>query len=249
MIPKDMRFSCERACIIGSVAYCWVYDADQRRWITVTSETPWLDQEDEDKYNEQLLEMRARSKAMVEEHIDEVHGDTLGIMILDETENLAPILDDPDFPNGRWLRFVGETDQDLNNSTYFPLLEDYQLPSTVKTVLRSELTELERLSVHVDLVSYAGMEQGVFKSAWHWNGFGPMWQQINIHARLPKHPNILPLDRVVLDEISGSRVVGFTVPFIAGGDLDTNKDRPFKLKHLKQLMQVGDPSFPIPSYP
>ncbi|KAK4242246.1 hypothetical protein C8A03DRAFT_11518, partial [Achaetomium macrosporum] len=110
----------------------------------------------------------------------------------------------------------------------------------VRTIRRSEITELDRLCVHVDLVSYAGMEKGVFKYSHQWKGFGPKWQEIHIHARLPHHPNILPIDRLVLDEVSGTRVVGFTMPFIDGGDLAARKDRPFKFKYLKLLLQVVD---------
>jgi hypothetical protein len=143
------------------------------------------------------------------------------------------------------LTFVNEHELDENKSTWYPLLDEYQLPEgAVKTVLRSELTELDRLSVHVDLVSYPGMEKCVFKYTHHYKGCGSTYQEFQIQARLPRHPNILPLDRLVLDELSGKRVVGFTTPYIAGGDLYTNKDRPFKLKYLKQLMEVRTPAAP-----
>ncbi|KAK4041692.1 kinase-like domain-containing protein [Parachaetomium inaequale] len=160
-----------------------------------------------------------------EENIDKVAADVVGILV-DGSGNLT---------------FVNEHELDENKSTWYRLLDEYQLPEgAVKTVLRSALTELDRLSVHVDLVSRPGLEKCVFKYTHHYAGCGKTYQELQIHARLPSHPNILPLDCLVLDELSGKRVVGFTAPFIAVGDLDTNKDRPFRLKHLKQLMEAVD---------
>ncbi|KAF5230158.1 hypothetical protein FAUST_9951 [Fusarium austroamericanum] len=57
--------------------------------------------------------------------------------------------------------------------------------------------------------------------------------------RLPRHPNIVPFDRVVIDELNGS-VVGFNSIFIPGGSLEENKSRTFKLKWLHQLIEVVD---------
>jgi hypothetical protein len=57
--------------------------------------------------------------------------------------------------------------------------------------------------------------------------------------RLPPHPNIVPLDRLVLDVPHGS-VVGFTTPYVPGGTLDTDNSRTFKLKWLQQLTRVVD---------
>jgi len=57
--------------------------------------------------------------------------------------------------------------------------------------------------------------------------------------RLPHHPNIVPFDRVVVDELEG-RIIGFTNNYVSGGSLEDNKTRIFKLKWLKQLIQVVD---------
>ena len=57
--------------------------------------------------------------------------------------------------------------------------------------------------------------------------------------RLPPHPNIVPLDKLVLDKSQG-RIVGFTTPYIHGGTLHTDNSRIFKLKWLRQLTQVVD---------
>lgn len=61
--------------------------------------------------------------------------------------------------------------------------------------------------------------------------------------RLPRHPNIVPFDSIVVDELEG-RFVGFTSVFIPGGTLnDTlseSRSRPFKIKYLQQLIHVVD---------
>lgn len=65
------------------------------------------------------------------------------------------------------------------------------------------------------------------------------WKELNLWMRLPHHPNIVPFDRVVLDELEG-RVIGFTSVFIPGKNLKDNYSRVFKLAWLRQLTQVVD---------
>ncbi|KAJ3577557.1 hypothetical protein NPX13_g3006 [Xylaria arbuscula] len=55
----------------------------------------------------------------------------------------------------------------------------------------------------------------------------------------PLTSNIVPFDRLVLDEIHG-HIVGFTSFYIPGGTLSGNKSRMFKLKWLQQLTCVID---------
>lgn len=57
--------------------------------------------------------------------------------------------------------------------------------------------------------------------------------------RLPPHPNLVPFNRVVLDEQNG-RLVGFTSIYIPGGTIKENKSRTFKLEWLRQLTCVVD---------
>lgn len=72
-----------------------------------------------------------------------------------------------------------------------------------------------------------------------WQYADKSWKEMNLWMRLPRHPNIVPFDRVVLDEIEG-RVVGFTNDYVTGETLEKNKSRVFKLKWLQQLTQVVD---------
>lgn len=66
-----------------------------------------------------------------------------------------------------------------------------------------------------------------------------MWHEMSLWMRLPKHPNIVPFDKLVVDELEG-RFVGFTTTYIPGGTLEENKRRTFKLKWLHQLINVVD---------
>lgn len=62
---------------------------------------------------------------------------------------------------------------------------------------------------------------------------------MNLWMRLPRHPNIVPFDRVVIDELEG-RVIGFTNDYVSGGSLEKKKPCVFKLKWLQQLIQAVD---------
>lgn len=62
---------------------------------------------------------------------------------------------------------------------------------------------------------------------------------MNLWMRLPKHPQIVPFDKIIVDELEG-RCVGFTTEYIPGGTLEENKSRVFKFKWLTQLIAVID---------
>lgn len=140
---------------------------------------------------------------------------------------------------------------------YPPLNEVSQLLHKFQTVLRSELHELDRIGANVDLVSYTmhGLPDQqshpetrtvVFKYYFHLQFLWARWEEMNIWARLSSHPNIVPFDRIVVEELYGrQRVVGFTSLHIAGGTLDRIHENPsdrlvFKLKWLTQLIGLID---------
>ncbi|KAL6915561.1 hypothetical protein FSST1_007056 [Fusarium sambucinum] len=72
-----------------------------------------------------------------------------------------------------------------------------------------------------------------------WQYARASWKEMNLWMRLPRHENIVPFDRVVIDEIEGG-VVGFTSVYVPGGSLEDNKSGVFKLKWLQQLIEVSD---------
>ncbi|KAG5657365.1 hypothetical protein KAF25_005929 [Fusarium avenaceum] len=111
-------------------------------------------------------------------------------------------------------------------------------------VRRDELKELDRLGPDADLVMYPlgakePAKRAVFKYYFMWQYARMSWKEMSLWMRLPRHSNIAPFDRVVVDELEG-RVVGFTSTYVPGGNLEENKSRVFKLKWLQQLIQVVD---------
>lgn len=64
------------------------------------------------------------------------------------------------------------------------------------------------------------------------------WDELNLLRSLPPHPNIVPFDRIVLEDVE-SRVIGFTTKYISGGTLD-NINVPFRFEWLQQLTQLVD---------
>lgn len=123
------------------------------------------------------------------------------------------------------------------------------LPNT-KIVHRADLVEVDRLGPNVDLMRYnsqaaatrqRGNEQVAFKYYFVQQFIFWRWDEFQIWMRLPPHPNITPFDRLVVDELDGRQVwVGFTSRFIPGGTLEADSARTFKLKWLKQLLNVID---------
>jgi len=154
---------------------------------------------------------------------------------------------------GKLISFSTDPMEDPTMGTeYFPI-EDFQLPPAIanQAVLRSELSEVSRLTSGVDLVLYPpslrpSRDTGatrqncyVFKN----NNKSPLgaWAEIQMLARLPPHPNLVLLDRVVLDEISKSKVVGFTMRYIPNETLFTSTSQPsFRLRWLRELVQAVD---------
>lgn len=118
--------------------------------------------------------------------------------------------------------------------------------NTVETVLRSELRELDRLGPNVDLVSHQNRE-AVFKYYLHSQFLDTRWDEMNLWMRLSAHPNIVPFDRIVVEQLDGSQdhIVGFTTLYIPGGTLDAIDENPgdcrtFKLQWLLQLTSLVD---------
>ncbi|KAK4150439.1 hypothetical protein C8A00DRAFT_36975 [Chaetomidium leptoderma] len=232
-LPPDLRgFGFEGHGIMETTHDVSLYDSDTRRTILVTLPNPrGLTPPDDDP--EFWLPTEKAADALTI-HLEHVPPDTVAIEV-DEM--------------GKLLSFCTDPARDLSSSTDNLDIEEYQLPPLVadRTIRRSELIEVRRLAPNADLVSYApslsrppsneDRNRYVFK--YSTASVVASWGEIQMLARLPPHPNIVLLDRVVLDEMTGSQVVGFTTRYIAGGTLKESR-RPFKLKWLRQLMQTVD---------
>lgn len=128
---------------------------------------------------------------------------------------------------------------------YKPSLHQYHLPRPLPTLLRSQLTLVDRLYRFVDKVTYPPSpwdQQGktaVFKYP---NPYMIVWREIQTLARLPAHhPHMIGIDCIILEELTGLGVIGFTTRFIDAPTMDRwPPSRPFKLRYLQELMGVLD---------
>lgn len=192
-----------------------IIDWDQRRFIAVT--TAWKE-DDEEFFLDALAE-----------HIDDIPSDTMQIEVGEE---------------GELLKSTTDPDEDPTVIPFYPSQSDY--PAQVQQVRREQLVELDRMGVQVDLCEYVAAagtapKQVAFKYYINEGNMGVVWDEANCLLRMPKHPNIIPFDSLVIDQVEGQdKVVGFTTPFVAGGTIEANASRPFKLKHLKQLTSTID---------
>ncbi|KAM0455703.1 hypothetical protein ACHAPV_002790 [Trichoderma viride] len=216
---KDIDKYCFLGCLIeiGGPVIWQVMDWDRRRMISLVTDA---------EYQEDSVQVIAQFKR----HIKTLPLDTYKIY-MSESGDLVRVSTDP--KDDPWIiiwRFE---------------VEHLQLEkplSGAETVIRTELCELSRMAWGVDLVSYGTGEEAkrvVFKYALIPQDSYRFWTELNVWMRLSHHPNIVSIDKIVLDEIHG-RIVGFTTPYIPGGSLEDNPSRGFKLKWLKQLIQVVD---------
>ena len=132
--------------------------------------------------------------------------------------------------DGELVSVSANPEDDETVCVYYPPLQAIPLHDRVKTVLRSELLEVDRLSPNVDLVSYTPCAsvtetKAVFKYYFLFQFLHERWHEMNLWMRLPPHPNLVPFERLVLDKLH-SRVVGFTSLYIPSGTISENKSRP-----------------------
>ncbi|KAI1172426.1 hypothetical protein F4777DRAFT_512751 [Nemania sp. FL0916] len=213
----DRYFAPGGALEPGGPSTWYILGWDQRRIIAVTM--------DEEQESEDL------AVKYLHKHIDTLGPDVYAIHLS---------------PDGELVSVSTSPEDDETTCVYYPPLQTIQdqLSDPVTTVLRSDLIELDRLTPNVDLVSYTSYANPtntkiIFKYYFLIQFLHKLWHEVNLWIRLPPHPNIVPFDRLVLDEIHG-HIVGFTSLYIPGGTISENKSRVFKLKWLQQLICVID---------
>ena len=126
--------------------------------------------------------------------------------------------------------------------TYKPSIYEYQLPRPYPTLLRAQLTLTGRLGRFVDKVAYSTCRWGDETTAVFKYSHPKPWGEMQILAQLPTHhPHLTSMECVVLEELTGLGVVGFTTRFIDAPTMDRwAPSRPFKLRWLQELMGVLD---------
>lgn len=152
--------------------------------------------------------------------------------------------------DGQLLSTSNDPSEDETFGTYYPALDYVPVSANIKITHRTDLVEVDRLGPNVDLMRYnskgAGLYKGktemvVFKYYFLQQFMFYRWDELQIWMRLPLHPNIAPFDRLVVDKLDGRHVlVGFTSRFIPGGTLESDSNRVFKLKWLRQLLHAID---------
>ncbi|KAL2140542.1 hypothetical protein VTI28DRAFT_3660 [Corynascus sepedonium] len=195
--------------------YHVVIDWDQRRIISVcTSE-----EKDEEFIYEALFEL-----------FDDIPADVVRIEVSNEFELLMSSTAPED---------------DSANIPFYPEPTDF--PKHLPKIRRSQLTEVDRLGVQVDHTTYTPTpgenKHVVFKYYINEGNIAMFWHETNCTLGIPRHPNIVPFDCLVVDSAGpgcSDKVVGFTTPFITGGTVKDNISRVFKLKYLHQLVTAID---------
>ncbi|XXG97227.1 26S proteasome regulatory subunit rpn6 [Hypoxylon texense] len=216
MIDNESKyFSLSGDIPVGGPSTWHVTDWDQRRMISVTMDG---EQDDESIAIEHLSRYSSKLPP-------EVYGIYLS-------------------QSGEIISTYTDAKNDQTQCVHYPFLHEIVLPEGVQAIQRDELEELDRLGPDADLVVYPACskesaKKAVFKYYFLWQYAKMSWKEMNLWMRLPRHPNIVPFDRVVVDELEG-RVIGFTNDYVSGGSLEENKLRVFKLKWLRQLIQVVD---------
>ncbi|GAB0135891.1 hypothetical protein EsDP_00004213 [Epichloe bromicola] len=214
MLDRQDRFYAPSGGIYPGGPSIWnVIDWDQRRLVSVKMDQ---EQESPDVAFECLLK-----------HIDHLPPDTYLVHLS---------------PEGDLLSSSNDPEDDETLCPFRPSLDAAQLPPGTMTASRAELQEVARLGPNVDLVVYRNStrpdDKFAFKYYFLEQHLSLNWHEMCLWCRL-KHPNIVPFDKVIVDELEGL-FVGFTSKYVPGGTLDENKTRVFKLKWLHQLTDVVD---------
>ncbi|KFY08690.1 hypothetical protein V492_06012 [Pseudogymnoascus sp. VKM F-4246] len=216
MIAPSSRFLIVGEQVTGPVHTGQVIDWDQRRWYNINGPLTYIPPEENVDID------------VLKRYIGQL-GQTVKSITVDENGLLVNVSSDPE--------------DDSTLTTHDPRLANAPSLQSCPAVQHSQLTEEDRLGPTVDLVSYAddaGLKKlAVFKYDMIFQRRSWIWNELHLNKALPRHPNIVPFDRVVLSDAE-SRLLGFTTPYIPNGTMEENKDRVFKLSWFQQLLDVVD---------
>ncbi len=219
MIPDRHRFWAQSGSIIpGYTATWYITDYDTRRIIAVTS-PEHLSPEDE----------KGAIKAL-RPIIDTLDSNVKRITVDDK---------------GRLLSKSTSSEDDFTIFFDYPRFTESEVgPDHLDTLKRSQLEEVDRLHVCVDLVRHkqpkCPPELVVFKYVMILQRLERIWNEAFLAKRLKGHPNIVPFHKFILDDVE-PWLLGYTTAFIPGGTLQEQRSkRPFRKIWLQQLIDVVD---------
>ncbi|KAI2008634.1 hypothetical protein LOZ39_005600 [Ophidiomyces ophidiicola] len=215
MIAPEDRFWVTSASLTALQQISCIIDWDQRRWYRVEGPLSLMPPEEG-------IEIDILTK-----YIDKLSLDVCSITV-DNQGKLVSVLSDPE-------------DDDTMAIYYPPYSQATSLHDSL-VINRSKLIELDRLGPEVDWVSYiddSGISKEVvfkYNIIYQLPGFGASFNLLRLYLNIL---TLISFDRVVLEDAE-ARILGFTIPYVAGGTLETNTSRVFRLEWLKQLTDVVD---------
>jgi hypothetical protein len=216
MIDPDDRFWIESITHMYTQWTTNILDWDQRRLYTIVGHTSVFEE------NEDL------AIDVLKRHINHIDPDVHKIFV-DVDGTLISTTSDPEEYSGI--------------AVYYPSFVDAPSLKDSPVVELSKLEELDRLGPCVDLVRYtkeAGvLQMAVFKYGMIFQKRLRIWSELHLLKSLPNHPNLIRLDRVVVNEPK-SQVLGYTTPYVSGGTLGDDHERILRLSWLQQLTSVVD---------
>lgn len=146
--------------------------------------------------------------------------------------------------DGLLLSTSSDPEKDGGYVVNYPSYTDCPSLHGCPTISSSSMTELDRLAPGVDLMSYVDAAGHENKVIYKWGMISQrrmkIWHELHFLQRLPRHPGLLPLDHIVVDDTT-QEILGFTTPYVPGWDLGSSKRTDvFRIQHLKQLTEVVD---------
>ncbi|KAH0016497.1 hypothetical protein KCU78_g7836, partial [Aureobasidium melanogenum] len=199
-----------------------VMDFDQRRQYSIRGPSSFLRLADEEREGIDAIEVLKR-------YVDEIDRAVHTINV-DATGALVSTSSDPE--------------QDCQQAIFYPSLLDAPSLQDCRMIEMAKLTELDRIMPGVDLVSYEDddgiTKKVVFKYSPIMQYRERRWREIGMLHGLPAHPNIVPFDRIVVDDTTSQHIIGFTLPYLPAPSLDKDHTQIFRLEWFLQLISLVD---------
>lgn len=202
-----------------------IVDWDTHRWFTVECPAEVFADEDGEKACEAIIP-----------YLDDLDPDVKSLVISTDGKLLSTSTD-PQFDCTLYVQ-------------YPPFTEDYMNAEDASECLkRSDLQEVDRLFVNVDLVALRSQsdvtasspnhpELLVFKYATMIQPLRDVWHEAFLLKRLKACPHVVPFHKFVIDEVEPV-FLGYTMAYVHGISILDVKI-PFRRRWLSQLLEVVD---------
>ncbi|KAK6000963.1 hypothetical protein QM012_003046 [Aureobasidium pullulans] len=223
MIDPEYRFYTDNGSWTNHVEdQIVVMDFDQRRHYAIRGPSSFLRLADEERDGIDGIEVLKR-------YMDQIDP-AIHTLFVDATGTLVSTSSDPE--------------EDPQQAILYPSLLDAPSLQDCRMITMTELTELDRIMPGIDLMSYEDddvtAKKVIFKNTPIMQFQERRWREIIMLHSLPTHPNIVALDRIVVDDTTSQHILGFTVPYVPAPSLDKDPTQVFRLEWFKQLTSLVD---------